>query len=51
MIGCGALLSAIAGLILTDGSTDIQLLIMMWVLSLCAITVALLTKIKGNSIV
>ena len=48
MIGCGALLSAIAGLILTDGSTDIQLLIMMWVLSFCAITIALLTKIKGK---
>ena len=48
MIGCGALLSILAGFILTDGSTDIQLLIMMWFLSLCAIFVALSTKLKSK---
>ena len=46
MIGFGALLSTIAGFIITDSSTDIQLLTMMWILSLCAITVALFTKSK-----
>ncbi len=48
MIGCGALLSTLAGFILTDGSTDIQLLVMMWILSLFAMTVAIITKIYSN---
>ena len=48
MIGCGALLSILAGFILTDVSTDLQLLNMMWVLSLCSIIVALVQKIKNT---
>ena len=51
MIAFGALLSTTAGLILTDESTEVQLLIMMWVLSLCALTIALFTKIKRKLIV
>ena len=46
MIGCGALLSTLAGFILIDSSTDLQLLIMMWILSLFAISIAIITKIK-----
>ena len=44
MIAFGALLSILAGFILTDENTDIQLLIMMWTLSLCAIGIALFTR-------
>ena len=44
MIAFGALLSIIAGFILTDDSTEVQLLIMMWVLSVLAIIAALVTK-------
>ena len=48
MIGFGALVSIVAGFILTDDSTDIQLLIMMWILSLCATAIALFTKIRAK---
>jgi len=44
MIAFGALLSIIAGFILTDDSTEVRLLIMMWVLSVFAIIAALVTK-------
>ena len=48
MIGFGAVVSIFAGFILTDDSTDIQLLMMMWILSLCATAIALLTKIRAK---
>ena len=50
MIAFGALLSASAGAILSEESTEFPLLLMMWFLSMCALCVMLLVYRRNSSL-
>lgn len=49
LITFGALLSTIASFILKNESTEVQMFILMWVLSLCAMTVAIFAEINDET--